>query len=218
MPAAYMSRPKRNVEEFAMGAVQRKRADGKITVEEYLAFIEARPEEERWQLIDGVAMLMNPPTIRHQGIAANLAFELNAHFRQSARPLKAYQEVGLIVPDVDMFRPEADVAVLDGSADLDTSWADRFYFVAEVLSESNTDKDIAFKRASYIAHPDNLYCLVIEQTAVHVDVYARAASWERIALNSADAVLDLPAFGFRLRVGELYRDTPLWTPGADSSS
>ena len=32
------------------------RTDGKFTVEEYLAFIESRPEEERWQLIDGVAL------------------------------------------------------------------------------------------------------------------------------------------------------------------
>jgi hypothetical protein len=39
------------------------RQDGKFTVEEYLAFIESRPEEERWQLIDGAAMLMPRPTV-----------------------------------------------------------------------------------------------------------------------------------------------------------
>ena len=36
------------------------------------------------------------------------------------------------------------------------SYADKFYFVAEILSDSNTDKDIAVKRQRYLQHPDNL--------------------------------------------------------------
>jgi hypothetical protein len=31
------------------------RQDGKFNVEEFFALIESRPEEERWQLIDGLA-------------------------------------------------------------------------------------------------------------------------------------------------------------------
>jgi hypothetical protein len=31
------------------------RQDGKFSVEEFFALIESRPEEERWQLIDGLA-------------------------------------------------------------------------------------------------------------------------------------------------------------------
>ena len=62
-----------------------ERQDGKFSVEEYFALIESRPEEERWQLIDGVAMMMPPPTRVHQQIASNLAFELNTHFRARCR-------------------------------------------------------------------------------------------------------------------------------------
>ena len=87
------------------------RKDGKFSVEEYFALIESRPEEERWQLIDGVAMMMPPPTRVHQLIASNLAFELNTHFRAHRPELCALQEVGLIVPEAELFRPEADVAV-----------------------------------------------------------------------------------------------------------
>ena len=161
----------------------RVRTDGKFTVEEYLAFIESRPEEERWQLIDGVAMMMSPPTVRHQVIAANLAFELTAHFRQHQRNLRAVQETGLMVPDVASFRPEADVAVLDKSVDVDTLYADRFYLVAEILSESNTDEDIAAKARRYMQHPQNLYFLLIAQKQVRVEV--RAKRTER--LNRDDA-------------------------------
>jgi Uma2 family endonuclease len=186
------------------------RQDGKFTVEEYLAFIESRPEEERWQLIDGVAMMMPPPTRRHQRIASNLARLLNAHFEKVRPDLYAYQEVGLMVPDVSSFRPEADVAVLDSSGDGDdTLYADRFYLVAEVLSDSNTDKDIAAKSRRYLQHPLNLYFLLFEQTQVRVRLRARAAEWEPVVLEGLDTVLELPEWGFRAALADLYRGTSL---------
>jgi Uma2 family endonuclease len=185
------------------------RTDGKFTVEEYLAFIEARPEEERWQLIDGVAMMMPPPTVRHQVIAANLTFELNAHFRLHQQNLRAVQETGLMVPDVAGFRPEADVAVLDRSLDVDTLYADSFYLVAEILSESNTDKDIAAKSRRNIQHPQNLYFLLIEPKQARVEVRARATGWEPAELRGLDAVLELPEWSFRMPIAALYDGTPL---------
>lgn len=184
-------------------------ADGKFTVEEYLAFIEARPEDERWQLIDGVAMMMPPPTVPHQVIAANLAFELNALFREQRRKLLAVQEVGLMVPKVASFRARADMAVLDKPFNFKVPYADRFYLVTEVLSDSNTDKDIAAKRRRYIQHPQNLYFLLIEQDEVSMEVRARATGWEPAKLKGFDAVLELPEWGFRKPLAALYDGTPL---------
>ena len=186
------------------------RSDGKLTVEEYLAFIASRPEEERWQLIDGVAMMMPPPTRRHQRIASNLARLLNAHFEKVRPDLYAYQEVGLMVPDVADFRPEADMAVLDSSGDGDdTLYADRFYLVAEVLSDSNTDKDIATKSHRYRQHPLNLYFLLFDQKQVHVEVRGRAAGWEPLVLEGLSAALELPEWSFRVALADLYRGTSL---------
>ncbi len=186
------------------------RADGKFTVEEYLAFIESRPEEERWQLIDGVAMMMPPPTLRHQRIASNLARLLNVQLEKVRPDLYAYQEVGLMVPDVSSFRPEADVAVLDSILDDDdTPYAGSFYLVAEILSDSNTDKDIAAKSRRYVQHPQNLYFLLIEQKEVRVEVRARSAAWEPIVLEGHDAVVELSEWSFRVPLGALYRGTQL---------
>jgi len=184
------------------------RKDGKFSVEEFFALMESRPEEERWQLIDGVAMMMPPPTLAHQRIASNLAFELNAHFRAHRPELCALQEVGLIVPEAELFRPEADVAVLDAVADYE-SYANKFYFVAEVLSDSNTDKDIAVKRQRYIQHPDNLYFVLIEQKRVRAEVLARANGWQPVVLDRLDAVLDIPEWGFKAALASFYRGTPL---------
>ena len=184
------------------------RKDGKFSVEEYFALIESRPEEERWQLIDGVAMMMAPPTLVHQRIAANLALELNTHFRAHQPQLFAFQEVGLIVPEAELFRPEADVAVLDAVADYEL-YANRFYFVAEVLSDSNTDKDIAVKRQRYLQHPDNLYFVLIEQKRVRAELLGRAAGWQPVMLEGLDAQLDVPEWGFSVPLAALYRGTPL---------
>ena len=185
------------------------RTDGKFTVEEYLAFIESRPEDERWQLIDGVAMMMPPPTVPHQIIAGNLAFELNALFRQQRRKLLAVQEVGLTVPNVASFRPRADMAVLDKPFNLKVPYADRFYLVMEVLSDSNTDKDIAAKSRRYIQHPQNLYFLLVDQDQARVEVRARAEGWEPVELKGLDAVLELPEWGFRMSLADLYDGTAL---------
>jgi Uma2 family endonuclease len=186
------------------------RKDGKFSVEEFFALIESRPEEERWQLIDGVAMMMPPPTRVHQQIASNLAFELNTHFRAHRVELSALQEVGLIVPEAELFRPEADVAVFDAMADYE-SYADKFYCVAEILSDSNTDRDIAVKRQRYLQHPDNLYFLLIEQKRVHVELLARADGWQPVLFDRLEDTIELPAFGFRVSLSGIYRGTPLAT-------
>jgi len=187
------------------------RQDGKFSVEEFFALIESRPEEERWQLIDGVAMMMPPPTLVHQRIASNLALEINTHFRSHRPELFAFQEVGLIVPEAELFRPEADVAVLDAMADYE-SYSNKFYCVGEILSDSNTDKDIAVKRQRYLQHPDNLYFLLIDQKRVRAEVFARAADWRPATLEGLDANFELPAFGFKIELSALYRGTPLARP------
>ena len=153
-------------------------------------------------------MMMPPPTLVHQRIASNLAFELNAHFRAHRPELYALQEVGLIVPEAELFRPEADVAVLDAMTDYE-SYANKFYFVAEILSDSTTDKDIAVKRQRYLQHPDNLYFLLVEQKRVRLEVFARQSGWQPAVLDDLEAMLELPEFGFEVAVANLYRGTPL---------
>jgi Uma2 family endonuclease len=192
-----------------MNTLSPVRTGANLTDEEFLAFIETRPDEERWQLIDGVATMMPPPMVPHQIIAANLAFELNALFRQQRRNLIAVQEVGLSVPNVANFRPRADMAVLDKPFNLKTPYADRFYLVLEVRSDSNTDQDIAAKRRGYIQHPQNLYYLFVEQDEVRIEIRARAAGWEPVEPNGLDAILELPQWGFSMPLAALYDGTPL---------
>lgn len=49
-------------------AAQRQRP--RLSVELFRGFLESRPDEERWELIDGVAVMMAPPTLAHQMMPA----------------------------------------------------------------------------------------------------------------------------------------------------
>jgi Uma2 family endonuclease len=68
-------------------------------------------------LIDGVAIMMTPPTLGHQIIAANLQTLLSQALRQHAPALIAIQRLGVnIAPPIEGYDPEPDVAVIDASA------------------------------------------------------------------------------------------------------
>lgn len=175
--------------------------------DEFVAFVEKRPHGERWQLIEGDVVMMNPPRLRHRRVAGNLATRLNVHFEASGANLFAFQEVGLMVPGVPRFRPTADVAVIENTVDPAVIWADRFLLAGEVVSESNTTKQIERKRTRYIQHPGNLYVLVIAQKEVSIEIWSRRSGWEPYALTKLDDTLELPEFGFATTLRAIYVGT-----------
>jgi hypothetical protein len=54
---------------------------------EFLKFLKSRPKEERWQLVAGVAVMTNPPTLVHQVIALNLRDLLKEALDRKGRDL-----------------------------------------------------------------------------------------------------------------------------------
>jgi len=181
---------------------------GLWTADQFLDFYMTRPDEERWQLVDGLAIMMVPPSFMHQRIADNFKSLLKDALREHRTDLFAFENVGLRIPNVSDFNPQPDVAIC--RADLAFEYyADRFYLAAEVISPSNTAEMIERKIELYQSHPDNLYCLTISQDSVHVTLFARDDGWARTDLRSLDDVLRLTAFGMEARVAELYKGTPL---------
>src|SRR6266545_2125606 len=68
---------------------------GTMDVDEFMAFLEMRPKEERWHLIEGCAVMMSPPSLAHQRIALNLCELLNRGFAAQGSDLYAYHEVAI---------------------------------------------------------------------------------------------------------------------------
>jgi Uma2 family endonuclease len=183
-------------------------ASGLWTADQFLDFCMTRPDEERWQLVDGLAMMMVPPSFIHQRIANNFQSLLKDALKAHRPELFAFENVGVRIPDGPDFNPQPDVAICRANLAFEY-YADRFYLVAEVISPSNTAEMIERKIELYQSHPDNLYCLTVDQDSVHVTLFARDSGWARSDLHSLDDMLRLPAFGLEARLSDIYKGTPL---------
>ena len=179
-----------------------------MDVDEFMAFYQTRPDGEHWELIDGVAVMMAPPSYRHQRIVRNLCELLNHAFATKGLDLFAYFDAGVRSPGVRNFQPEPDVVVRPGAAG-DELYVDNFRLAAEVLSPSNTRAEIDLKLRFYREAPDNLYVLVIEPREYLVELHARHADWKPVRLTKADDMIVMPEFELSCRVADLYRGTPL---------
>lgn len=181
---------------------------GTMDVDEFMAFVDTRPDEERWELIDGVPVMMAPPSRAHQRIAQNFSTLLNSAFAAERRDLFAYIGMGARTPGVRDFHVLPDVAVVPGISDYDL-YSENYLLAAEVLSPSNTRREMALKLRRYREAPDNLYAVLIESREFLVEIHARGNNWQPTIFASAEDAVEMPEFGLSFRVVDLYRGTPL---------
>jgi Uma2 family endonuclease len=179
----------------------------RMSVELFRGFVESRPDEEHWELINGVAMMMTPATRAHQRIASNLEDLLNDALENHAPTLVAYQRLGVnIGPDVQDYDPEPDVTVVDAECE-DERYSDRFYLAAEVVSSSDRSY-VESKREIYKLHEFCTCILTVQQDRFEIRVDLRTG-WSEQVLKKPDDILALPDFGLRCKVADLYRRTRL---------
>jgi Uma2 family endonuclease len=191
-----------------MGVAERLVQPGTFDVDAFTAFLESRPEKEKWQLVDGVAQrIMTPPSFIHQRLGLNLLMSLNAALQATRPDLLAYYEAGVRVPGRSDFQPEPDVLVLSAQPP-EGFWTDQFYLVAEILSPSNDREKIDRKVELYREGPENLHLLVVSQDAVKIVHRARSTGWLPEELGEEDRLV-LPEFGLDVAVAGLYRGLDL---------
>lgn len=179
-----------------------------LSVSSFRAWLASRPDEEHWELIAGVPMMRMAPTRRHQRILTNLESRLDAALKHHNPVLAAYHNIGVNIVSTAPYDPEPDVAVIWEDENPDPRYADRFYLVAEVLSES--DKGIIEgKRDIYRAHPSCTCILLTRQDDLEITMDRRTADgWHSQVLRGNDE-LSVPELGLTCRVGDVYRGTPL---------
>src|SRR5882724_13574216 len=86
------------------------------TADQFLDFYMTRPDGERWQLVDGLPMMMVPPTPIHQKLGKNLLKLLDRALERHRPELEAFYELGVRIPRVDDFNPQPDWLVIDAAA------------------------------------------------------------------------------------------------------
>jgi Uma2 family endonuclease len=101
------------------------------------------------------------------------------------------------------------VVIASRFVDEDYYYSESFQLAAEVLSPSNTRTEIDLKTRRYREAPSNLYAVVIDPQKYMVEIYAKSRKWEPVVLTSSDDVIDMPEFGLRCVVADLYAGTPL---------
>jgi Uma2 family endonuclease len=182
---------------------------GTMDVDEFMAFMETRPKGEHWDLINGVAVMMAPAGYLHQRVASNFRDLLNSALKAKGLDLYAFGDVGVRSPGVLNFQPEPDVVVAPGMVVEDHYYSEHFQLAAEVLSPSNTRTAINVKTRRYCEAPTNLYAVIIDPKKYMVEIYAKSRKWEPTVHKRPDDVIEMPEFGLRCAMADLYAGTPL---------
>ena len=180
-----------------------------MTVEEFLAFTLTRPDEERWELIEGVPVLNASPVKSHQLIVANLISLLHQEKLRTGASWLALLGVGTAVPASPSSLPQPDLYIQAGGITGDVPVTDDALVIFEVLSRSNTRADRAWRRRVYASVPNCAHYVTVSLKTADVTVFDRASGWQERTAQGLDARIELAAVGVTLALADIYRWTPL---------
>jgi Uma2 family endonuclease len=189
---------------------------GPMSGSEFRSFQERRPDRERWELVAGVPIRIIPPTIAHNRIASNLEHLLNDALDLHDPSRMAVQRPGIELGSGD-YRPAPDVGVIDADYDENQRFVVRAYLLAEIVSGSDDvpvpgtqERWIDVKRQIYLAHDACEALLIVQQGRIEAQLDIRTPSgWKSATISGLSAELNLPPFGLKCSLGELYAGTPL---------
>jgi Uma2 family endonuclease len=182
---------------------------GPMTVDEFYAFTDTRPDEEKWELIDGEPVLNASPSRFHQRILKNLIAALARHEESADGIWETIPGFGVRVSDIS--RPEPDLLIVPNSPSVDLTRRDSDDVIVafEILSPSTADRDLKWKRIAYTSLPSLTHYVIVAQDAMDVVVFARDDGFtERRYRSAADAIV-FPVLDITLPLPEIYRGTGL---------
>jgi Uma2 family endonuclease len=177
-----------------------------MTADEFFAFTATRPDEEKWELIDGEPIMNASASFLHQIIVTNLIVELALHGRAKKAPW-------VIIPGIGVRLSNTSVPVPDVLVRPDTpiigSECDDMLVAFEVLSPSTADRDLRWKRRGYASLPPLSKYVIVAQDGLEVFSYERLNGFAERRLINVDQTLDLPVLGVSLPLSDIYAGTGL---------
>lgn len=186
---------------------------------DFLAFLEARPDHERWELIDGRAVMQASATLIHALIAGNVDRLLNGALDAEGSPWVAIQNAmidltastpgNLYVPDV-MVVDTRTIEPLQNTAEI-------CLVAVEIVSPSDErrigrggPKQIDVKLDRYRAFAVCEAVLTVRQDVMQASLSLRRRDgWSEEIVAEPDAPLVIPPVGLRCTLRDLYARTPL---------
>ena len=176
-----------------------------MTVAEFFAFTETRPDEEKWELIDGEPVLNASPSYGHQKIVKNLV-GLLSRAEGDGRPWEVLPGLGMRLSNTRV--PVPDVLVRPGTFVMGSD-CDDVIVAFEVLSPSTADRDLRWKRRAYAELPSLMHYVVIAQDTIEVVSFDRFGEWQERRFGQIGDALHLSTIDISLSLADLYRGTGL---------
>jgi len=159
--------------------------------------------DARYELVDGIPMMMAGATNRHDRITRNALRHFGNHLDgQRCQPFTA--DIYVRIPSGN--RRQADMGIDCGTPDDDSMEADTPILVLEILSPTTRVFDRNDKLEEYRTVETLEYIVLVDPDQPQIRVYRRQAdrSWSSERLAGLTAVLDLPLLDFRLPLSSLY--------------
>jgi Uma2 family endonuclease len=191
-----------------MNAIPKLAPGEGLTIEEFLAFTATRPQEERWELIEGVPVLNPSPIQIHQLVAINISSLLMRHKEATGATWIPLLGVGTEVPASPNSLPQPDVYVQEGAV-VDSHVTSDALVIFEILSRSNTRSDREWRRKVYASVPNCQHYVTVSLRRAQVIAYDRAAAWAERRISGLSGVLNLAALDLSVSLADIYRYTPL---------
>lgn len=132
-----------------------QRAEKKFTYRDYLQW----PDDEKWELIDGVAYNMTPaPSLMHQNIVGNFFGILRNNLRN--KPCTPFiSPTDVVLSEYDVVQPDI-LVVCDKKKFTDANIQGTPDLVIEILSPSTALKDKREKKTLYEKHGVKEYIII----------------------------------------------------------
>ena len=181
----------------------RANLETRMTVDDFLAWLENKPTRPRYELIAGTPIEMPAERVRHSIVKSKVWRTLDDAIVSSHHPYTAIGDgVGVRVDDYTVFEPDASVAAND-SLDDDGVFAPEPVIVVEVLSPSTAMRDASIKLEDYFRIPTIHHYLIIDPDREAVFHHRRlAGKIETEILHQGSLRLDPP--GIEVEVGAFF--------------
>jgi Uma2 family endonuclease len=176
---------------------------GPMSIEDFFAFTGRRPDDERWELIDGEPVLNARGSFLHQRIIGNLLFALTLVQRERQAAWAVVPGISTVVSPISATVPDILVRANDQLRD----WkCDDPIAAFEVLSPSTRNIDMRWKRAAYTSLPSLQHYVVLAQDAPEIITFDRIDGFAERRHSGMQARLDLTTLGATILLADIYRD------------
>jgi Uma2 family endonuclease len=160
-------------------------------------------QDERYELVGGVPMMMAGAGRRHDRVVVNLISTLNGQLRGG--PCQTFSG-DTYIATAGNNRRMPDAGVDCGQPDDESMVADRPTLLIEVLSRTTRAMDVTSKLQEYQELETLDYVLLVDTDEPRVQVYSRKPdrTWTSIVIEGQDSVVRLEKLSLTLSVSEIY--------------